>query len=474
MKNKQIKFLYRVVLVILLLVAFFPMRSVFAYSEVLSNTENSATSSHSPIVSRSVGSSQTTDHIIDNNQTGIEDSTLYSILLNRYNSFAIVHSLEEKVKLTTRIFCEIGFDKLDLKDSSLTTLEGLQKLEFDELVHLDVSYNKLTEITASQVYRLSASLQVLNASNNNISSVKLGGLTNLHTLLLNNNVLSQLDVSTLLGHNDEDVAYINLSQNLFSSATDLVLPDVSSYSHLLVVDAINNNITDAEQTEVVDKLQVNLAVQGLVQAYVSSFSTSSSVVFYPTSIVGLEVEIKNTASGEVVVFDGSEQSFVDVVSVVGMGSFSLRYLIDGDVVYNENSYLYSFYAPMVFSVLPSKPTYDFEIEGKIYQPHEVGKLEQVATVRFFAADEGAKIFYSRAVNGEWVEASDFKLTQGGKTYIYVKSVVNGMESEVTVVTINARPNLYLSNVVLMVIVLGVLFLFLFGLIPVIRKYILEA
>ena len=88
---------------------------------------------------------------------------------------------------------------------------------------------------------------------------------------------------------------------------------------------------------------------------------------------------------------------------------------------------------------------------------EIEELDKPAILRLYSQDENADIYYKMPNSQEWIKGNSVEITRGGTYTIEIKSVVKNLngeevESAYSYALIRGRLNLYVPNVVLLLII----------------------
>ena len=72
-------------------------------------------------------------------------------------------------------------------------------------------------------------------------------------------------------------------------------------------------------------------------------------------------------------------------------------------------------------------------------------------VLHIVSDDTAEVYYSFG-GDEWIKGDEVKLNKGGTYVVKFKSVINGIESNISGVTINASANLHVPDIFMALLV----------------------
>ena len=366
---------------------------------------------------------------------------------------------------------EKNITELDLSFSALgvvsnkkkiASLDGLELLDLRRVTVLKINNQYLSEITESNLSGM-PNLERLEVSGNILTKVDVSHNPKLKVFIADNNYLSDIDLSLMdpSGYADSD-SLISLNNNLLDSIEDITLPYTNSTSKL-TLRAENNNITDVVMDGTTYKLQLGL--QGLRNLNESSehiVTSSQSIDFYGFDDDTLTAKVLKSDGTEVISFTNGTTSH----DTLPVGEYKLVFY-KGGVEFNDEVNV-DYYTNSEFTVLPPKPTYYFVIGDEKYET--IDKLTKPATL-IIESVENSTTYYS-VDGGDWVEGNEIKITSGGNYPIEIKSVVGDYESVTTSLRINASPNLYLSEGILILLIAVVGAVFVIG-IFLIKKYVLD-
>lgn len=399
--------------------------------------------------------------------------------------------------LTTESFNNSKFETLDLSgngtvytDSNIQELSGLTMFKFQHTKTLILSDNSIQIITA-EILSAFPYLEKLVVSNNILNSIDISGCRNLKTVILDNNLLESFDASALVAKNAE----IDLSSNLLDSIHDLTLPS-QTVEISTTIKLYNNNISDYQPLG--EGYTTYLGIQGL-QDKENIVQQNQPIVYYKTNNAQqIKIVISSNGEEKYTFVDDDFTEFRNEFDIPN-GNYEVSYYFikpdttivdsstrkqispDGQTFYkyspadptkDVNSYL-RYYKYREFSVLPTKPTFVFLVDGETYEFGELSKIKKESTI-LVSADEDAKVYYRTSANSEWVEGREIPVERGGRYSIDIKAVsADGLyTSEITTVYITASANLKFPDILLIfVIIIGAVALFGVGF-PLLRKYVL--
>lgn len=395
---------------------------------------------------------------------------LYSALLDVYKA-------EKGVSYST-IYTDMfaDFTQIDISNKGIDSLTGMEKLELTELVTFKADLNPLSsfdEDCLSQTdYKKFANLSL--AGCENISDVKLTKLVGLKDINLSGNKLSSIDLSAMTYESQSDIT-LNLAGNNISSMSSIVLPS-RRVGHVSL-NIINNRITEIPSEYFTDKYTIFAGIQGfstLDDKYVTD--TKSNVTIYRMGNSDLKLEIykidgdSDELKYSIVDSDIADEEYSKKLSLpVGEYEYRYKILVDGEY---EDAYKIGvkdvnrkYLTSGKFNIIPQKPTYIFVYKDKEYKT--LNKVTGAVTVKV-SAEENATLMY-QVNNGEWQTGDTIECSNGGTYSIKVKSVVGGVESEVSTILVRTSLNLYIPDGVMLVFVLLIALVLFLVVIPIISK-----
>ena len=354
-----------------------------------------------------------------------EDVNLYTALATEYNNNKPAgEEYENNGKLYEDMFKVAGITTLDLSGTwEITSISDLGYFDLTEIHELDLSFNELTGNIDLTDF---TSLQRVNISNNEITGITTTGLENLDEIILSNNSMCCIDLSLFNGTS------VDLAMNKFTSISCIILPeDTSAVS--FTVSLINNNITDA--TDISDGgVLFNLGVQGIDRGITSE--STGDISFYKIE----NTDIKAVITGEEVTYSSMDYT-EDIASVtLTPGTYTLQYLyvVDdspvwvGGQIYAYDNVWKTGYKPVTFIVRPESPTYMFYVDGTAVESLTKISDENIEVEVY--TTEGTESFIS-ADGVNWTEYDEKVVLENKTQRIYLKSIQNGIESEVVILNL---------------------------------------
>ena len=398
----------------------------------------------------------------------IWDEYLYAALLSAYSDY--FESVNGEAYTGTTIYSDMfaEFTELNLDKKNITSLEGMEKLELENLVTFSANSNSIAEFKGAFFENTEDwTFTNLYLADNELKTIDVTGLIGLKNIDLSSNKLVGVDFTPIEGKTSGSVLTVNLANNAIVSLDDIKLPTrrISHYN----LNVINNNIADIPAKYFTDEYTMNIGIQGLNSTTIKSTDTATNLVIYKTNVENLKVVIYKV-DGEVDELVGE----FDDSDIVGnylrlnlkVGKYKFIYQInDEDAFTKEHTGKY-YLKHCEFNVVPQNLICKFIHKNKEYS--ELGKVTGKVTVKLSSNDTGAKIFY-KVNNGEWVEGDTVYCEDGGNYSITIKSVVDGVESPEQNVWVRTSLNLYIPDALMLVLVV-LLFLVLFLVVlPIVSK-----
>lgn len=400
----------------------------------------------------------------------IWDEYLYAALLQAYSDY--FESVNGVAYSGTTIYSDMfaNFTELNLDKKNITSLEGMEKLDLENLVTFSANSNAIAEFNASFFENTEDwTLTNLYLADNGMKAIDLKGLVGLKNINLSSNELTSVDFSPIEGRVAGSTLTINLANNKITSFDNIKLPTrrISHYN----INIINNNITSIPDRCFTDAYTMNIGIQGLNTDTINSVDTANNLVIYKTNVEDLNVLVYKV-DGETDEFIG-EFADEDIVGNylrlnLKVGKYKFIYKINDEDAFSKEHTNKYYLKHCEFNVVPQNLVCKFIHKNKEYS--ELGKVTGKVTVKLSSNDEGAKIFY-KVNNGDWVEGDTVLCEDGGNYSIAVKAVVDGVESLEQSVWVRTSLNLYIPDALMLVLVaLLALVLFLVVLPIVSRKY----
>ena len=187
----------------------------------------------------------------------------------------------------------VNVESINIDGRGISSLEGLNKLQFPKLVSFSANENFITSFNGSEFDNVNDWIfSELSLSNNEIGSVDLTDLVGLRKVDFSCNNLTTIDFSSIKGKTSDTQIEINLAGNDISSISEIKLPNFR-ISHIKL-NIIGNNITDLSDEYFTDMYTLNIGVQGFKSDSLVKSDTSKGLLFYKTNIDNLSLKIIKT------------------------------------------------------------------------------------------------------------------------------------------------------------------------------------
>lgn len=399
----------------------------------------------------------------------IGDENLYSALLKVYkDSLKDTEYTYSGSVIYSNMF--VNFESLnldrDVTRKNITSLSGLEKLDLDNLKSLSANMNEIVEFDSKIFDTIDTDkFTSLSLAGNQLSSIDLSAFDRLTYVNLSSNQLRKLDLSAVEGKTVGTEITINVANNLFTSIENIKFP-TKRIGHINL-NVINNNVTNLTEDFFTDFFTIWAGIQGFVSDETKSVDTGKNLMIYKMGIEGLAVEIYEDGETEPIHTITDADITENYLRLnLPVGEYEYLYTIDGNNAHDRSDKDRKFLDGYDFKVIPRKATYTFIYKGKEYD--NLGKVTGKVTVNLKTNEDGAKIFY-QVNSGEWIEGSTIECANGGNYTIKVKTVVNGMESEIENVWVRTSLNLYISDWVMLVLVILLALVLFLVVIPIISK-----
>jgi len=404
------------------------------------------------------------------------DEYLYLALLDEYSDYYFeINGVEyEGNQIYSDMFVDV--ENINLDKCNISSLQGLEKLELDNLKSFSANSNALTSFSSS-------SLQIvdhwqftnLSLADNQLTSVNLSNLKGLTNINLSSNKLSAIDFSCIEGRSGGSEVTINVANNIISNFDNLKLPETRILHTNLNI--INNNILDIPEKYFGEGYTTDAGIQGFIGEDVVNTDTARNLTIYKVSnpalnnlfvsIIKIDADVFETIS-TISLTEDIEGNFLKLD--LSVGQYKFKYL-QGTRTENEEAYTkdYSnkyFLKEVKFGVVPQKVGYKFIHKNKEYS--ELGKVTGKVTVELQSYDVNSKVYY-QINNGEWIEGTTIQCDGGGNYSIKVKSVVDGVESDVQSIWVRTSLNLYIPDALMLAFVLLLALVLFLVVLPIVSK-----
>lgn len=450
-----------ILLGILLMFAFFLIPGYV----IVPNTNNSDILSHT---ATSLADNDTTPQIVTNAMLGDDD--LFNALCRGYDKQVAMQLTSDfftdeymtSKGLTRRVSSKYqGVDGvLDLsyllKNAGVQTdspypilLEGLAYFDMSDIKVLDISDYKIDSLALGIISFPNLETLVLN--NCQIETITfINENSKLHTIDLSNNLITKIDLTPLTYEGEYT---IDLSCNNISSLDDIKRTTTDQISYK--INLLGNSTTDI-QSSTVGNVQLELGAQSING---KKFAKSDSIKYFGLYDLDYKFQIYDSTGAEY-----GEPIVDDTDITLPVGSYTAKYL-DSNGNYIERL------GTMSFSFIPDTPYAVIVWKGKEYEKYdETINGRPTIRVKDF---EGKEIYY-RIGTGEWNlldETGEFAVDQGGRFNVTIKTVENGVESNLYSIPLITSLNQYIPNLLLMIILLCLFLLVIFGFVPLMRRFL---
>jgi len=231
-----------------------------------------------------------------------DDDNFYQCVVDAYNkknSTNVAYTAvltDEQLQTITSLYCE---------SEEIANTTGLEKLT--ELVTLNLSDNLLTEIDLSN----SIKIESFNAEKNNLSSLNFGEITSLKYLYLENNVLTEIDLS-----NFEDLIHFRADNNNLQNL------NLSNNTNLTYLSIDNNKLSDLN-IENLSNLQTLYAGYNLINQI--DFENNNSLKDVRIDNNNIEnLELQNKPNLSYLDADNNKLKNVKIINNSALSSISLN------------------------------------------------------------------------------------------------------------------------------------------------------
>lgn len=277
----------------------------------------------------------------------ITDGSLYDALISEYNKiYANTPGFEPVNKVYSEMFSQVT--ELNLENKLIYNLNGLSNLNLEKLTHLNLSKNRISEISFQL---LSAqNLTHINLFDNNLSKVNLSYLTKLQEVNLNNNKLTEVNLSQI------KTGKILLNNNLIYSQNNITLHNKPQD---LVLELINNNLKEIKN---LNGVTFEVGLVGLNNTQ-TEYESGLKLKYYAFTNYDVKLNIYNQNNQVVTTLTQNQEV------VLPMGTYYTKYVNQQDQeIYDATHPIYSaFKNSQTFSIIPQKPLILYVVNGKTYE-----------------------------------------------------------------------------------------------------------
>lgn len=419
--------------------------------------------------------------VVVNDESGINDSNFYQLLVGIFNEkYKEASNYVRQSQLRVNMLADV--EEINFANMRIVSINGLSKLNLPSLKKLNLGANSISNIKAEDLKYLS-SLNELYLYENNLTEITIPSALNKLTVLnLNANKLSTIDISGI------NSGLVSLSFNKFTSISNITFPRKIVDTNL-TVELFNNNINDAEEMYNSNgvmsnggQITIELGVQGIGLNYKTTddesekttpiVSRDGAIKFYNVNdSYNLEVVIKKIVDNSVVATLSNNADKKITELVLPVGEYKLEYL---DKTTHQSLYNYynaqncAFKDLPLFNVIPKSPTVKFLVDGKEYDDYNNKFTSWNAKIFATNNEEEGELYYSVS-GGEWVKASEFKLTRGGQYFVSFKVMIGELSSNSVSKQVYMSQNPYVPDLLMIILIGAVLVVMFFVLLPLIVK-----
>ncbi len=376
------------------------------------------------------------------------DDTLFSVLYRiagredskiPLDAFAAVETLN----LSYDNYSNIGLST----SNKIRSFAGLEYFTLSALKTIIIDGQGLTEIDDSN-FNSALIIETISAKNNAIASVNLTAIDTLNAIYLDNNLLTEVDLSGLvkLGSNKPVASLIN---NKISDVGKIILPSSQNSNAPIKLFLANNflsgiNVTDFPVKNAAGEIvkegeeTVYHEVSLLFQKNSGDFLDGDIIDVIPDSQYpkfNVRIYSTGTSSAQIAragyMGPGSENK-PDIT--LGVGEFVIKFFNDNTEITSTNKlagYEGLFYADVI-EVKPLAPGFYVVVKGKAIEYK--GAISENFQVYSTVDYDGGEVMM-KVNGGEWKKATCISITGRGTYNIETKVVVNGIESNFSSITV---------------------------------------
>jgi len=393
----------------------------------------------------------------------IRDSYLYKELKNLAKN---IYGSGVGSTLYSDMFKDVT--EITFNNKNITSLEGLDYLEFDNLTTLVLSNNKIETIVVEN-FETMPNLKILDLSSNKINTIDIKELTILENINLNNNLLTEINLEDIVSTS----LTVGLANNKFSSMADIKLPIGMCNISLNIL--LNNIFEIADDYFQVSNINIQAGIQGFkpVETKESEelldvkINTKQNLKVYKIGIPNAEIRIYSVGqdSQPVKIIKDSDITENYVAVSLGVGNYKYVYAVDNEEINVKVNKTYSYLPSQTFSVIPSGTRHIYEHKGKTYET--LDKVTGKVKVYLYNDDEG-EIYY-KVNSGEWIKGTEVECNEGGSYAIRTKVVKDGLESEESLIIVKTSLNSVIPDGLMLALLLFFAVVLFFVVVPVVSK-----
>ena len=383
---------------------------------------------------------QESEEIIVNDATGIYDEKLYnSLLWNNYNKH--LPSDKRKSYITKDMFNDL--EHLELSDSEIQTLVGLELLEFPALKSVNLSNNNITSLYKETAI-LFENIEKLDISHNSLNDINnITYMPNLTYLDVSYNNVTAIDLSSMKENNN--VAYVNMLQNKIKNTENIILSSEINYEINLIANYIN-------QRAEIENAKIDYFYQRSVLDVPLDSYTIKNLGGYSYENFTIEIYANNELINSI---DTGQEVTLNV------GNYVLKFLDNQSLIYNESDLDTLAFKDYNLKIMPTIPTVKYYKDGKEFNYSLSQKNFGEVTLKI-SSNNNYKIKVSRdGIN--YVEQNEITLADVGKHEVFILCEDNGVQSKVLRCVVYINDKLPLSPILISLLAVVMITLIFWGL-----------
>lgn len=419
----------------------------------------------------------------------VEDSFTDTALVGALKDYYKEVTGNELITITDKSFNSAEFSHINLNrensSNKIKDLDGLNKLNFNYAVSLDLGGNLITEFTKDDLAGFNEdALSSINLAGNNIKKFDIVTNTesctkdfeSIKLLDVSGNKIEKIDLSEII-NDGENPAIVDLSNNNINDAEKI---NISKSSNLnLSLNIVGNNIYNIDQMV---RGGLNLLVGNQGWKDQNKLTTSSIFNYNKLNLENIYLTFydkENEVNLPDLMINESELEVNLYEFSLGIGKYVATYIYDadGDGVHDETlpNDLSIFEKNILnisqeFIVSPSKPTYVFVVDGK--EKETLKHLSGVGEIKVKTLDNET-IMYKYSYENEWHEGDTVKLDRGGNYGVQLKVVKGDFESELVHIDIHSSKNPHVPDLLLILVIAGIFVVMMFVILPLLGKYFVK-
>ncbi len=323
---------------------------------------------------------------------------------------------------------------LDLSDSNITSLSGLEYLIFStSLKTLKLNNNFLTEITAIHIDKM-LGLENLDVSNNRLETLEIPATLSLKTINARNNKLSSINLSGMKNIDDVTPAEADLRVNNFDTVSNITLP--RAQDNKVSLQLAQNYLTDAVVSDFGGH-NASLQLQGMhagatqtkANIYVritpdevgGEYENLTAKVYYRRGSVNFQdtVNIEDNLVAE---------SDVDGKLVLPAGKMHIRYFNNDVEILGQESNGDLYFSHDI-DVYPNAPQMNIVVDGQVKNFERDIVVNKAFQVVASTGLTGAKIYVSLD-SSDYFEGNTANVNKKGTYTVAAYVEYDGLKSDV--------------------------------------------